>query len=139
MDDRAAFKAAFISECISSGYDTIEKIAGLVQEKQAEFAIPGVSDAMKAVMVPAEFALKWGLPAAGLAGLAALAAPPVIGAMGGHVAARMEDAAFSDFDTDAAKKQELIDEYRRQAEKLRREKGYRQQMAAVAQKGKLFF
>jgi hypothetical protein len=59
----------------------------------------------------------WALPAL-------LVAPPALGYLGGRLAAKATDV--DDFDTDEAKRQELINEYHRQTERTKRQALVRQ-------------
>jgi len=104
MDARTAFKQGFIAHCIELGHTDPAAIRDIV--KQAF-----VTEAVNKVTNFATGAGKLGL------GLA-LAAPPIVGGVAGHLAAKATDV--SDYDVEEAKKQEVIDEYRRQAERMRR-------------------
>ncbi len=66
--------------------------------------------------------------------LAAIAGPPALGAMGGYLASRATD--IGDEDVEELKQQELIDEYRRLADRARQNKmvkDYRTQRQTTGQ------
>ena len=107
MDARQSFKLGFLAHCIELGYTSPTQILGAL--KQAGW-IKDLASPLSAAGSALGSAGKLGL------GLA-LAAPPLAGAVAGNLAASATDV--NDFDVDEAKKQEVIDEYRRQAERLR--------------------
>jgi hypothetical protein len=115
LTSREAFKTAFISRCIEEGFTSpqqvhqrvklaMEKLQAVGTEKKA---IPGLGSAVDAIG-------RLGSAAVPLA----LAAPPVLGAGLGYAAARATD--IDDTDVDEIRRQELIDELRRQARRHRR-------------------
>ena len=120
MNDRQAFKFGFMSHCIERGLTTPAEMLTAVKSASAELEKKsGVSDlGMMAGQVAkglgnvGSTALSWGIPLA-------LAAPPILGAVGGSLAAKANDT--DDFDVNDAKDQEVIDTYRQQAAKLRRQ------------------
>jgi len=123
LDARQAFKAAFISRCIEEGHTTPEQILG--QVKQAQEKQGGVYDVGKDIWSGAK----------GVAGTAskfliplALAGPPILGGTAGYMAGRAGD--IDDTDVAEAKNREILEELRRQTERLRQRqkaKAYRAQ------------
>lgn len=120
MDDRQHFKAAFIARCIDAGFTTPEQITALVKSAMEKQAIPVISQALDLGKSLISTGASWAVPLA-------LAGPPLAGAAAGHLAAKATDV--DDFDVDEAKRQEVIDEYRRQTARLKREGLVRRQMA----------
>jgi hypothetical protein len=117
MDDRQAFKFGFMAHCIEQGLTTPAEMIGAVKEasatleKQSGFG-DFVGGAGKFLGGVGGSALSWGIPLA-------LAAPPLIGAGIGSMAAKAQDV--DDYDVDDAKNQEVIDTYSREAARLRRQ------------------
>lgn len=110
LDERQQFKAAFIMRCIENGYTTPEEIVGKVKEAREKVAIvPGLGRAASTVA---------GLGTLGIGG--ALLAPPALGWLAGNQIGQTKN--LNDIDADEVKRQELIDELRKQTERLRRRK-----------------
>ncbi len=110
LTPRENFKFAFLSRCIESGITTPEEIHETVKKALDELDTPTEKQA------GGLFDLAGDIGGWTLAGLAA--APPVIGAGLGYAAARAGDV--DDADVEEVKRQEVIDELRRQAKRLRR-------------------
>lgn len=109
LNARENFKFAFLARCIESGLTTPEEIHQRVKQALDELARPvekkaGFWDALSNL---------GGWTIAG-----GLAAPPIVGAGLGYAAARAGDV--DDADVEEVKRQEVIDELRRQAERIRR-------------------
>lgn len=127
-----AFKVSFLLRCVENQLTPAETHA-LV--KQALDALEGfekraflggmlsglVGKTLDAGKGIGQTAMGYGLPLA-------LAAPPILGGLGGYGLARATDV--SDTDVSQIKDQEVIDEYRRQTERLRRQKAYRHSQQA---------
>lgn len=64
------------------------------------------------------------------------AAPPILGGLAGYGIAKATDV--DDTDADAIKNQELVEEYRRQAERLQRQKAVRDYTKEVKHTGRVF-
>ena len=105
LDERQQFKAAFIMRCIENGYTTPEEITGQVKEAREKLA--SISSLVNSAA---------GLGALGLGGLAL--APPAVGWLAGTQLGQAGD--LNDIDAEEVKQQELIDELRKQTERLRR-------------------
>ena len=108
LTTRENFKFAFISRCIESGVTTPDEIHQCVKRALDELA-----------PVPAEKQAEGlfdNLSSWTLAGLAA--GPPILGAGLGYAASRAGDV--DDADVSEVKRQEVIDELRRQAKRIRR-------------------
>lgn len=108
MTQRQLFKFAFISRCIEAGLVTPQAISEVL-EKQAE--IPGLGMATKGI----DWLLDKSVKGIGLG----LVAPPILGVLGGYGAGTLMNRV-DDTDEDDAKNDELVDEYRRQAQIARR-------------------
>jgi hypothetical protein len=85
--------------------------------------VPVLSDVASALTAVGRTAFNWGLPLA-------IAAPPILGYVGGQLAANATDA--DDIDVDEVKRLELIDEYKRQTQKTTRSGQVRKLRAANA-------
>lgn len=121
LTSREAFKVGFLARCAQDGLSPDEtyarvKLACDTLEKRA----------ILGTVIDKTFSTGKGL--AGYAVPAALLAPPVLGGLGGYALAKATDV--DDTDVDAIKSRELIEEYRRQASRLRRQAAIR----AYAQK-----
>jgi hypothetical protein len=119
-----AFKVGFLSRCVEAGLG-VDEIAGCVKrardmmEKHAGL-IGDLGGGLKAL---GGGLLQYGVPLA-------LAAPPILGGAAGYGLSRATDVD----DTDVAdiKNQEVIDEYRRQSERLKRQKAVRDYLGGGA-------
>jgi hypothetical protein len=111
MDDRQAFKAAFIAECIADGHTTPEQVLDRAEQVKAGW-LGGAGKAIGGLLQGiGGAATSFALPAA-------LAAPPIIGAVGGHLAAKAQDV--DEDDVASMRRQEMLEELRRQTAKLQR-------------------
>lgn len=137
MDDRQAFKFAFLSRCVENGlsFDEMTDVA----EKAAQ-AVPAAAALAAGAAAPGLLSRGWD-KLMGATGTAApyaigglLAAPPLIGAAGGMGLAKLMNG--SEGNVADIQDQEVIDEYRRQAARLRREKSVRDYAAARRQTGR---
>ena len=130
MDAREAFKFGFLARCIDAGYTTPAEIHQAIKTAMVKSAGGlGLGDVAKGIGELGSSALGWGIPLA-------LAAPPVAGYMAGNLAAKATDV--DDYDTDEAKRQELVDEYKRQAARTRRQGLVRKYQQARQQSGRMF-
>lgn len=129
MNEREKFQAAVLTDCASRGLDaaqtlTVVKLAReriAVLRQQPEI-LKQACDQVGELVKQSAVALT-DIPL--YAGIAALAAPPVIGYGGGALAAHLADMRGDESPEDF-RVQELYDEYRRNAELLRkRKKRYR--------------
>lgn len=123
VSGRDAFKAGFLARCARDGLCREDQLLGRLA------ALSGVLE-KRASWLDAAF--KVGL----LTGGAALLAPLVAGGVGGYYAARAVDV--DDADVDDIKKQELLQEYRRQTERLLRTRAVRDYVQDVRQTGRVF-
>ncbi len=121
LTPKQAFVVGFMRRCIDDGLSAAE-MEGRV--KQAEDLLAG---ALKSALDKGAGLLGDVVGAAGgVASTAlplALAAPPLLGGLAGYTAARMGD--IDDTDVDDVRQQELKDTYKLEAEKLRRQKAFR--------------
>lgn len=116
MTPKEAFFVGFLSRCVDDGL-TVEQMGERV--KQAEDLLGGM---LKGAGVLGDLAGAAG----GVASTAlplALALPPLVGGLGGYTLARMGD--IDDTDVDDIRKQELKDTYHLEAQRLRRQKAFR--------------
>jgi len=139
MDDRQAFKFGFMLKCIDNGLTTPGEMLTAVKQaeaaldapvKQAEGPMSMLGSAWNGATGLANTALSWGIPLA-------LAAPPLLGAGIGHLAAKAQD--ISDQDVDEAKNNELIEAYGREAARSRREGVIRRQTKPKSITGRPMF
>lgn len=124
-----SFKAGFLTRCVEEDISTEEALSRVktasdqldVFEKQAD--IPGygiVKDLVKGVAGLAKPVLQKGLD---VGTSAALFGPLALGGLAGYGVSKMTDV--DEEDVDDVKKEELIDEYKRQADRLRQSKSLR--------------
>lgn len=110
LDSKQRFKAAFIARCIEEGCTSPDEILGRVKTAREKVAIvgsvlSGAKEGIKGVL---------GLGALGAAGL--VAAPAIGGFAAGTAAGNLK--GINDVNIDEIKRQELIDELRRQTARL---------------------
>lgn len=115
-----AFKVGFLARCVEDGLSPERmlqsvKVAADLMEKRA-FLGTLVEKGLDAVKGVGGAALQYGVPLA-------VAAPPILGGMAGYGLAKATD--IDDTDVADVKSHELIDEYRRQAEAVRRRQASR--------------
>lgn len=123
LSPREAFQIGFLARCAELGLTAAEteKVASAAQDLLVK---QGLS--LESLWNPAKSLVGSGLQA-GVLGAAL--APPALGAAAGYGLGRLTDV--DDEDVDSVKQQELIDEYMRQAERLRhRDRRYRSLRAA---------
>lgn len=130
LTSKEAFKAGFLARCAVAGL-SIEESRAAVKEAQAALTqksafVGSIIDAIKGL---GQTALGWGIPAA-------LAAPPIVGGLAGYGLARATD--ISDTDVADIKDRELMDEYSRQTEKLKRQRAIRDYEKARQRTGRIF-
>ena len=125
-----AFKCGFLARCVEDRLTseqiltTVKRAADLL-EKQAGIIDKAVDIGQGAV----GGAFNYGVPLA-------LAAPPLLGGLAGLSLAKATD--IDDTDVADVKDRELLDEYRRQSGKLRRQKAIREYAKARQQTGRMF-
>ena len=130
LTPREAFKVAFLARCIEDGL-TPDEMLSQVKQAQEKFAALGnfagkVLNVGKGVL---KAGIGWGVPIV-------LAAPPIIGGIGGAALAKATD--IDDRDVADIKDQEVIDEYRRQTERLRRQRAVRDYQQLKQKTGRIF-
>lgn len=134
MDARESFKFGFMSRCIENGCTDVGEIQQLVKSALGlgpfsyllgEGAGSAVDTAGKVIGK----GLEYGVPAL-------LAAPPILGYLGGRAAAKLTDA--DDFDVDDVKREELTNEYRNQTARLLQEAALRRARTSGTQSGRAF-
>lgn len=122
LTPKEAFVVGFVRRCIDDGLSA-EQMDERV--KQAEDLLAGALtslSATKEATVLGDVARAGGGVLSTVAPLA-LAAPPLLGGLAGYTAARLGDV--DDTDVEDVRQQELKDTYKLEAEKLRRQKAFR--------------
>lgn len=116
LTPREAFKVGFLAHCaeLGMGSDEIEEFAKTASALVKHGILDQLGKGLSSIGSGIGGAIE-GLGNYGIA--AALLAPPAIGAGGGYMLGRMTD--IDDEDVDSIKQQEIIDEYLRNAERLR--------------------
>jgi hypothetical protein len=127
LSAREAFKVGFLARCAAEGLSAPETARRV---KDAADKLAGVLDAAgtlgKGLL---EAGTGYGVPLA-------LVAPPAVGGVAGWAAARMTDV--DDTDVAEVKDREVLDEYRRQTERLRRQRAVRDYQRARTRTGRVF-
>lgn len=124
MDARSAFKLGFLANCLANGLDTrqtaqlAKQASAALRDRRTKEAWFGLDDAIKATGDVAGKVVDAAKPAAALGGLAALAAPPIVGAIGGYSLGRLSD--LDENDADDVSKATVLHELRRQTDYLNR-------------------
>ena len=119
LSSQEAFKLGFLSQCVEDGF-SIEEMRSQVKAASDALKQAEKDAAFSKVALFGELADDAGDVAKNVANLgltSLLLAPPALGAAAGYTHSRLSDV--DDEDVEDVKKRELIDEYRRQAEKLR--------------------
>ncbi len=116
LSARDRFKLGFLRRCVEEGLDR-DQIAARVKQADGLGDIYGEAKGLGGHMINlgtglAKGVLEYGMPLA-------IAAPPVLGGLAGYGLARATD--IDDTDVADIRDQELIEEYRRQAEQLQRQ------------------
>lgn len=128
-----AFKVGFLLKCAEDGL-TPEQILARVREMRTglskQAVIGGLLDkALDAGGGIAKSMASYGIPAA-------IIAPPAIGALGGYALSKATD--IDDTDVNGIKNQEVVDEYNRQTDRLRRQNAVRNYQQQQRQTGRTF-
>lgn len=128
-----AFKVGFLLKCAEDGL-TPEQILARVRDMRSgltkQAVIGGLIDrALDAGSGIAKSVASYGIPAA-------LIAPPAIGALGGYALSKATD--IDDTDVSGIKNQEVVDEYKRQTDRLLRQTAIRAYQQQRAQTGRAF-
>lgn len=148
LTSREAFKVGFLSRCVEEGVAP-EDIGAVVEKTAASLdatvtsldkqAGP-LSDLLRAPGALLDLAGRVAGPAIGVIGgygvPAAIAAPLAAGAGAGYFAAKSSDV--SDEDVEAIRMRELVEEYRRQSEKVERDERVRKYRKKRKQTGRIF-
>ena len=119
LSSQEAFKLGFLSQCVEGGF-SIEEMRSQVKAASDALKQAEKDAAFGKVALFGEIADDAGDVAKNVANLgltSLLLAPPALGAAAGYTHSRLSDV--DDEDVEDVKRRELIDEYRRQAEKLR--------------------
>lgn len=127
LSGKESFKVGFLSRCIEEGISNEEALQRIKAASDAVDALEkqaGIYDIGKDI---GGFASGLLSPivgqAAGLAKNIGIFGPPALGAGAGYLHSKLTDV--DEEDVEDIKKEELIDEYRRQAERLRQSKALR--------------
>lgn len=134
LSAKDAFKVGFLARCVENQMTPDQmldriKVASDLLDKRAGIiggAIDKIYDVGKGL---GEFALGTGLPLA-------LAAPPIVGGVAGYGLARATD--IDDRDVEEIKDREVLDEYKRQTDQLRRLRAVRDYQKAKQRTGRVF-
>jgi hypothetical protein len=134
LSARDAFKVGFIARCAEDGLRPEEirlrvKQAAELLEKHATFLGDMAGKVVDVGKGIGTAAVDWGVPLG-------LAAPPILGGMAGYGLARATD--IDDTDVEDIKNQEVLQEYRRQSDRLRRERAVRDYRHARDVTGRIF-
>lgn len=127
MTEKEAFKVGVLSSCIERGIplSALESRLDSILEKSAflNSLIYGAGKISDAAQNAASGLASYGL---GVGAPLALAAPPALGGLAGYTLANATDV--DDTDVAEIKQRELVDEYRRQTDKLLRERKLRDKL-----------
>ena len=124
MDARSAFKLGFLTNCLANGLDVgqtaqlAKRASAVLRDRHTKAAWFGLDDAVKATGNVAGKVVDAAKPVAVLGGLAALAAPPIVGAIGGYGLGRLSD--LDENDAADVSKATVLNELRRQTDYLNR-------------------
>jgi hypothetical protein len=117
LTERQAFKAGFLYKCADAGL-TMDEAAALAKAAAAHIKTAGVQDLLMKPYNAAIDVAGQGLSRLGTLGIAGLVAgPALLGGAAGLGLSKLMDV--DDTDVKSVKKQELIDEYRRQVRRLK--------------------
>lgn len=134
LSPQDAFRVGFLERCVEIGLAPAQ-IQALAKTAELVLAAPAVKragvlgDVGKLAGKAVGGVLSLGIPAA-------LAAPPLLGGTAGYALARATD--IDDTDIDDIKGNEVIDEYRRQADRLKRQQLVRRYQQLKRRTGRVF-
>ena len=126
LTPREAFKFGFLARCVHDGLSVT----------QMHGRIKTAADLLKKAGGPIDTPWDIAKTVAGYAIPAALIAPPVVGGLAGYGLARGTD--INDTDVADIRHHELLDEYNRQTDRLKRQKAIRDYMRAKSTSGRVF-
>lgn len=129
LTNREAFKVGFLARCVEARM-TPEQMLSQVKQAQVLLTKHAFLDSI------ANGVAGMGKSLASYAIPAALIAPPVLGGLAGYGLAKATDV--DDTDVDEIKNREVIDEYKRQAAKLQRQRAVRDYQLQRKQTGRVF-
>jgi hypothetical protein len=134
MDAREAFKFGFISRCLEAGLTSPGEIRQAIKQasEKVAFNIDLASMAAGGVTGAGNLAGE----AAGWLIPAAIAGPPIVGYLGGNALAAATNT--EELDPAEAKRQELIDEYKRQGDRIKRQSLVNKYRQTRQQSGRVF-
>lgn len=121
MDAHDAFKVGFLARCVEDGLSPEQTLGAI---KTAQDKLAGILETLAGIVKPV-IGAGWnvGVPLA-------LAAPPILGGLAGYGAARLGD--IDETDVKAIQEKELLDTYKTETERLRRQKAMRDYRKALA-------
>ena len=136
-----AFKVGFLARCVEDGLDESQIVASVkrasdMMEKYASGGGGGILGSLPVVGGLLGGAANAVGSMAPYAATAAIAAPPLLGGAAGYALAKGTD--IDDRDVEDVKNREVIDEYARQTEKLRRLKQVKDYMKSKQTTGRIF-
>lgn len=114
MSPQEAFKVGFMARCVEAGCDPAAALAAV---KSAREKVAGIFDAAANAVTGAVGGV------APYAAVGALAGPPILGGMAGYGLAKMTDV--DDADVADVKDRELIDAFKTEAARVRRQTALR--------------
>lgn len=133
LNSNEAFKVGFLARCAADGLGPDEMLSRVKAARdllQKRAFLGGLVDRGLDLGTSAVKGLgSYGIPAA-------LAAPPILGGLAGYGLAKATD--IDDTDVQAVKNRELIDEYRRQASILKRQRSIRDYRDERTRTGRVF-
>ena len=131
-----AFKIGFLSRCVEDQLtpDQMLMVVKRASDLLEKNAVLGVFSGLGGKMLDvgkgvAGGALNYGIPLA-------VAGPPIVGGLAGYGLARATD--IDQTDIDEIKDREVIDAYRRETERLKRQKSVREYAKSKATSGRIF-
>jgi hypothetical protein len=117
LTEREAFKVGFLRKCADDGL-TVGETADLAKTTAAQIKAAGIQDLLMKPYNTAMDVAGHGLQRLGTLGIAGLiGGPALLGGAAGLGLSKLMDS--DDTDVKTVKKQELIDEYRRQVRRLK--------------------
>lgn len=129
LDAQQAFKVGFLTRCVQDGLNPEQM---LERVKQAQDMLE--KRAFLGSLLNLGGSVGKGLASYGIP--AALAAPPILGGLGGYALAKATDV--DDTDVEEIKNRELVAEYQRQAERLRHQNDARKYKSEKPATGRAF-
>lgn len=142
MQKHEAFKLGFLARCVEEGLSP-EQTYGLAKQAEGEGWLPGPNWLAKQIFGPVQTAAETGKSVADLAkstllplGALAVGVPASAGALAAYLQNNATDVDGNDVND--AKRQELLETYRRMSDQLKRTKELRDYKQTRKQTGRVF-